>query len=169
MANAKEINALFKEKKLTLGSVESFTGGKFAAAITSVPGASAIFKGALVTYSNSEKVKLLKIDPRYIKMYGACSKETAYLMADNGLDVLGVDVCVSFTGNAGPQPMEGRPVGEIFIGFAYLDTCEVYKFNIPGTRAEIQKCALSRAFLILKKKILKNFKKNEKISPKGPY
>ena len=65
--------------------------------------------------------------------------------------------------------MEGRPVGEIFIGFAYLDTCEVYKFNIPGTRAEIQKHALSRAFLILKKKILKNFKKNEKISAKGPY
>ena len=163
MSNAKEINELFKRLKLTLGSVESFTGGKFASAITSVPGASALFKGALVTYSNSEKVKLLGIDPRFIKEYGACSKETAYLMADNGKDVLDVDVCVSFTGNAGPLPMEGRPVGEVFIGFAYLDEVEVYKYHFSGTRKEIQKYAIRYAYLILKRRILKNFKNFEKI------
>lgn len=162
MSNAKEINELFKRLKLTLGSVESFTGGKFASAITSVPGASALFKGALVTYSNSEKVKLLGIDPRFIKEYGACSKETAYLMADNGKDVLDVDVCVSFTGNAGPLPMEGRPVGEVFIGFAYLDEVEVYKYRFSGTRKEIQKYAIRYAYLILKRRILKNFKNFEK-------
>lgn len=162
MANAKEINELFKHLRLTLGSVESFTGGRFASAITSVPGASALFKGALVTYSNSEKVNLLGIDPRFIKEYGACSKEVAYLMADNGKDVLDVDVCVSFTGNAGPLPMEGRPVGEIFIGFAYLDEVEVYKYQISGTRKEIQKTAIRYAYLILKRKILKNFKNFKK-------
>ena len=173
MSSAKEINELFKRLKLTLGSVESFTGGKFASAITSVPGASALFKGALVTYSNSEKIKLLGIDPRFIKEYGACSKETAYLMADNGKDVLDVDVCVSFTGNAGPLPMEGRPVGEVFIGFAYLDEVfigfayldevEVYKYRFSGTRKEIQKYAIRYAYLILKRRILKNFKNFEKI------
>ena len=83
-------------------------------------------------------------------------------MADNGKDVLDVDVCVSFTGNAGPLPMEGRPVGEIFIGFAYLDEVEVYKYQISGTRKEIQKTAIRYAYLILKRKILKNFKNFKK-------
>lgn len=169
MPTAKEINELFRRMGLTLGSVESFTGGKFASSITSVPGASALFKGALVTYSNSEKIKLLNIDPTFINQYGACSKEVAYLMADNGRDVLDVDVCVSFTGNAGPLPMEGRPVGEIFIGFSYLDEVEVYKYQLPGDRKEIQKNAIRYAFLILKTKILRNFKNFEKISQKSPY
>lgn len=162
MTKAKDINASFKELRLTLGCVESFTGGKFAAAITSVPGASAIFKGGLVTYSNGEKVKLLGINPVYINTYGACSKEVGSLMANNGKDILNVDVCVSFTGNAGPLPMENKPVGEVFIGFAYLDTVEVYKYNISGSRDEIQEKAIRYSFQLLESKILINFKKNEK-------
>lgn len=160
MITAKDINQKFKELRLTLGSVESFTGGKFAAAITSVPGASAVFKGAFVTYSNSEKINLLGIDPLYIATYGACSKEIGSMMAEAGKDLLEVDICVSFTGNAGPLPMEGRPVGEIFIGFSYLDTVEVYKYDVPGSRDEIQEKALAFSYQILMTKILKNFEKS---------
>ena len=168
MTTARDINNLFKEMRLTLGSVESFTGGKFAAAITSVPGSSQIYKGGLVTYSNSEKVNLLNIDPAYINTYGACSKEIASMMGDNGKDILDVDVCVSFTGNAGPLPMENRPVGEIFIGFAYLDTVEVYKYSLSGSREEIQEKAIRNAFQILENKILENFKNLENFG-KSPY
>ena len=159
MINAKDVNKELEVLGLTLGSVESFTGGKFAATITSVPGASKIFKGALVTYSNSEKVDLLGIDPAYIDSSGACSKEVAFLMAKNGKKVLDVDICVSFTGNAGPLPMENRPVGEIFIGIAFLDSVEVHQYNLSGSRQEIQDKAIANVLKILETKILEKFKK----------
>ena len=124
------INRLFREKGRTLGSVESFTGGSFAKEITSVSGASHFFKGALVTYATEEKNRLLGISYNDIDEYGVVSKEIAAQMASNGKKLLNVDYCVSFTGNAGPEAMEGKPVGEIHIGVAFLDTTQVYSYNL---------------------------------------
>ena len=104
------INKLFREKGRTLGSVESFTGGLFAKEITSVSGASHFFKGALVTYATEEKNRLLGISYKDIDEFGVVSKEVAAQMASNGKKLLNVDYCVSFTGNAGPSAMEGKPV-----------------------------------------------------------
>lgn len=150
------INKLFREKGRTLGSVESFTGGLFAKEITSVSGASHFFKGALVTYATEEKNRLLGISYKDIDEFGVVSKEVAAQMASNGKKLLNVDYCVSFTGNAGPSAMEGKPVGEIHIGVAFLDTAQVHSYQLEGSREEIQNKAILIAFELLETLILQN-------------
>ena len=133
-----EIKETLTNKKLTLGSVESFTGGRFAEAITSISGSSKFYKGTMVTYATELKASLLNIDQTIIDKKGVVSEEVAREMALKGKDKLNVDICVSFTGNAGPDAMEGKPVGEVYIGVVYLDKCEVIKYNLSGKRDEIQ-------------------------------
>ena len=154
---SEEINKLFREHGLTLGSVESFTGGLFAKEITSVPGASHFYKGGLVTYATEEKNRLLNIPYEDIDQYGVVSEQIAEAMAKQGQQLLNVDVCVSFTGNAGPDAMEGKPVGEIYIGVAYLDKVEVFPFLLKGDRNTIQKEGVNNALAILEKKICKKY------------
>ena len=150
------INKLFREKGRTLGSIESFTGGAFAKEITSISGASHFFKGALVTYATEEKNRLLGISYNDIDQYGVVSKEVAAQMASNGKKLLNVDYCVSFTGNAGPSAMEDKPVGEIHIGIAFLDTAQVFSYQLEGNRKEIQDKAISIAFELLETILLQN-------------
>ncbi len=145
----KTISELFKNHHLTLGSVESFTGGLFASEITSVPGASSFFKGGIVTYATEEKADLLDIPYSLINEYGVVSKQIAEQMAIKGKEKLNVDCCVSFTGNAGPSAMEGKPVGEVYIGVSYLDKVIVNALNLSGTRDEIRCVALQEAYKIL--------------------
>ena len=150
------INKLFREYGRTLGSVESFTGGLFAREITAVPGASHFFKGALVTYASEEKNRILGISYKDIDQYGVVSREVAAQMASNGQKLLNVDYCVSFTGNAGPDAMEGKPVGLVYIGVAIYDRIEVYELHLSGSRDDIQKEGVKNALEILEKKILEN-------------
>ena len=151
---SEDINKLFREKGYTLGSVESFTGGLFAKEITSVPGASHFYKGGLVTYATEEKNRLLGILYDTIDKFGVVSSDVAKQMALSGKKTLNVDICVSFTGNAGPDAMEGKPVGEVYIGIAYLDRVEVYPFNLKGSREEIQREGVKNALTLLSKNIL---------------
>ena len=150
------INKLFREYGRTLGSVESFTGGLFAREITAVSGASHFFKGALVTYASEEKNRILGISYQDIDQYGVVSREVAAQMASNGQKLLNVDYCVSFTGNAGPDAMEGKPVGLVYIGVAIYDRIEVYELQLSGSRDDIQKEGVKNALEILEKKILEN-------------
>ena len=150
------INKLFREKGRTLGSAESFTGGSFAKEITSVSGASHFFKGALVTYATEEKARILGISYKDIDEFGVVSKEIAAQMASNAKKLLNVDYCVSFTGNAGPSAMEGKPVGEIHIGVAFYDTTQVHSYLLEGSREEIQNKAIDIAFDLLEQAILQN-------------
>ena len=156
MADSSEINKLFREKGLTLGSVESFTGGLFAKEITAVSGASRFYKGGLVTYATEEKARLLGIGRDDIEKYGVVSEEIAYQMAENGRELLDVDYCVSFTGNAGPEAMEGKPVGEVYIGISNPDGTEVFAFQLKGSREDIQKEGVKNAFEIIRNKIFEN-------------
>ena len=146
---AQELKEIFMEDQRTLGSVESFTGGLFASTVTKVPGASNYYKGGLVTYWTEEKERLLGILHEYVEKYGVVSKEIAERMAMHGLDVLNVDVCVSFTGNAGPTAMEGKPVGEIHIGIAIEKDVKVYSYHLKGTREQIQQEAVQIAIDLL--------------------
>ena len=149
MSSSKRINQLFREKGRTLGSVESFTGGGFANAITNVSGASHFYKGGFVTYATEEKNRLLGISYELIDRYGVVSQEIAGEMAGHARCLLNVDYCVSFTGNAGPTAMEGKPVGEIYIGIAYADKCQVYGYHLEGDREEIKNKAINIAFELL--------------------
>ena len=154
--NSQDINKLFREKGRTLGSVESFTGGAFAHDITSVPGASHFFKGALVTYATEEKARILGIPYSEIDTYGVVSQEIAGQMAAHAKSLLNVDYCVSFTGNAGPTAMEGKKVGEVYIGVAFYDKVQVFAYQLEGSRENIQKEAIKIAYDILEKIIEKN-------------
>lgn len=153
MVDTSEINKLFRERGLTLGSVESFTGGMFAKEITAVSGASKFYKGGLITYATEEKARLLGISKDDIEEYGVVSEQIAYQMAENGRDLLDVDVCVSFTGNAGPEAMEGKPVGEIYIGLSSKDGTLVFPYMLKGTRNSIQEEGVKNALEIIKEKI----------------
>ena len=139
------VNKYLEELGMTLGSVESFTGGLFASSITSVGGASKVFKGSYITYATEEKIKLLQIPENIIQQFGVVSKEVAYYMANNGRQLLNVDVCVSFTGNAGPDAMEGKPVGEVHIGIATAEAAQIYSLNLQGDRNEIREQAVKFA------------------------
>ena len=154
---SEEINKLFRKFGRTLGSVESFTGGLFSETITAVPGASHFYKGGFVTYASEEKNRLLGISYDTSDQYGVVSQEVAAAMASNAQKLLNVDYCVSFTGNAGPSAMEGKPVGLVFIGIAIYDKVEVYRFELQGERKDIQKEGVKNALELLGKKILENF------------
>ena len=114
---------------MTIASVESLTGGLFAATLTKRPGASKFFKGSLVSYATEIKEKF-GIDTSN----GVINKEVAIQMALKGKEYFDVDICVSFTGNAGPEAMEGKPVGKVFIAINE----KVYEKDFKGSREEIQ-------------------------------
>ena len=120
MSNASQLVDVLTRKGLTIGSVESFTGGLFAKTITDVSGASNCFKGSLVTYSEELKIKLLGMSKEFIDTNGIVSWGVAKEMAIKGQKVLGVDICVSFTGNAGPNVLPGEAgVGEVYMAILY--------------------------------------------------
>lgn len=143
------------EYNISISSVESFTVGNFAAMLGSVPGISKVYKGSLVTYQSETKERLLGIPRDTIEKYGVVSKEIAALMCVNGKQILSSDICVSFTGNAGPDTMEGKPVGLIYIGIMY-EGVNVYELNLKGSRQEIQQQAID--FVV--RKLIKKIKVN---------
>lgn len=140
-----ELAQLLISHNITVSSVESFTVGNFASMLGSVPGISKVYKGSLVTYQSETKERLLSIDHDIIAKYGVVSKEIASLMCVNGKAILNSDICVSFTGNAGPNAMENKLVGEVYIGINFKGDISVYKLNLKGSRSEIVKQAMDFA------------------------
>ncbi len=127
----------------TLGSVESMTGGLFAEKATSVPGASNVFKGALVSYSCEVKEKVLGIDPKVIEKNGVVSERVAQLMAEKGRELLDVDIALSITGNAGPTAEPGdAEIGQVYLGLATKEGVWSFGYKFEGTRDEIREQAV---------------------------
>ena len=152
-----ELKEEFVKRGRTLGCVESFTGGLFAREMTKVPGASKFFKGGIVTYATEEKIRIVGVNENTVKQFGVVSQEVAGEMVAHGKYLLNVDYCISFTGNAGPEAMENKPVGEIYIGICTQDLAQVQKFQLSGTRDEIQHRAVELGMEMLKNMI---FQKN---------
>lgn len=143
-----ELAKLLIEKNLSISSVESFTAGKFAASLANYPGISKVYRGSLITYQNETKQRILSIDKTSIDHYGVVSKEIASLMCRNGQLIMESDICISFTGNAGPEAMEDKPVGLVYIGIMYGKLMQVYQLQLEGSRSKIQQDAIS--FIIRK-------------------
>jgi nicotinamide-nucleotide amidase len=97
-----EIGDLLRQKALTLGVVESATGGLISHRITNIPGSSDYYKGSVTSYSNEIKIKVVGVKEDTINKYGAVSPQTAEEMAQGGRKVLNVDICLADTGIAGP-------------------------------------------------------------------
>jgi nicotinamide-nucleotide amidase len=131
----KVVGEILREKGLTIGTVESCTGGALAQQIVSVSGASDYFQGSLLTYSNELKQKLAQVDPVTLTEYGAVSAEVVEQMAKNGRDRLGVDVCVSTSGVAGPDGgTPDKPVGLVWIGISTKERTVSKSFRFGDNR-----------------------------------
>ncbi len=112
----KQIIDLLAERNQTLVTAESCTGGMIASALTDIPGASAAIYGGYVTYANSAKSRMIQVQPRLIRDYGAVSNQVARAMADGARNTARVDYAVAVTGIAGPDGgSEKKPVGLVYV------------------------------------------------------
>ena len=129
-----EVIQALKTKDLTLGVAESCTGGLIAKRLTDVPGASAAFKGGIVSYTNEVKENLLGVPPHILERYGAVSQEVAAAMAEGARRALGCDIALSATGVAGPDKDDwGNEVGTMFVAISTFKGTHVRPLHL-GTR-----------------------------------
>lgn len=130
MTLEEEVISLLSEKGLTLTAAESCTGGLIAKRLTDVSGASAVFHGSLVTYSNRLKEKWLGVQAETLQTYGAVSAQTAREMALGARKAADADLAVAVTGIAGPNSDDtNKPIGLVFIALADKDSVTVEKYE----------------------------------------
>ena len=134
----------------TLATAESCTGGGIGEALTQVSGASAVYKGGIISYCNEIKWKLLSVPGELLDQYGAVSAPVARSMAQGARAVLDADIAVSVTGLAGPTGDEfGNPVGTVFIGYADEHRCLSREFHFAGNREEVRAKAVDSALKLI--------------------
>ena len=138
---------LLIRKKIKISVAESCTGGLLASAITSISGASKIFNLGLITYSNQAKIKILKVNKKIIKKYGAVSYECCYAMVNNLSKISKAYINVSITGIAGPRGgTKKKPVGLVYIGVKKGRKIQIIKCLFRGKkRSSIQKATVKKA------------------------
>ena len=135
------------KKKFTISFVESCTGGMLAERFVSVPSASTCFKESFVTYSNESKIKNVKVSNETVSKFGVVSREVASEMVKGLSEITKADVCISVTGNAGPNESENKPVGLVCIGIKILEDVHIYEYNFSGDRERIRQKSTFNAFL----------------------
>ena len=140
------------ERHLTFSAAESCTGGLVAKRITDLPGASAVFKGGVVSYTNDVKVRVLGVPQTLLDDYGAVSPEVARAMAQGVRQLTGSDLAVSVTGVAGPDSDDrGNPVGTVFVGLDTPDGTFVRPLLLGGDRELIRTVSAHHAFDLLRR------------------
>lgn len=134
----------------TLVTAESLTGGGIGAAITAVSGASAIYKGGVISYVNAVKNQILGVPESVLERFGAVSAPSAEAMAVGVRKLLNADIAVSVTGLAGPGGDEfGHPVGTVFIGYDDEKATLVKHCCFCGTREEIREQTIETALKLI--------------------
>lgn len=134
----------------TLATAESLTGGGIGAAITAVPGSSAVYKGGIISYTNWVKAKLLGVPEDVLEIHGAVSAPVAQAMAAGVRKALETDVAVSVTGLAGPGGDDyGHLVGTVFIGYADEHRQQVLPCHFSGSREEIRQQTIQAALSLV--------------------
>ena len=143
-----------KKRGLTLCVCESCTGGLIGAEICSVPGASEVFAGGLITYTERTKEMLAGVDPETIRRYGVVSERTASEMAEGARRACGADLGLSVTGYAGPT---GDEVGKVCFGISSGERTETVTKRFPGGRDEVRRSAAEFALKQLTVFLTKNY------------
>lgn len=152
---AEVIGEILRNKKMTLGSVESCTGGTIASEIVHIPGSSDYFLGSIVSYANEVKSNFVGVNENDIAEYGAVSETVVKQMAINGRDKLGVDYCVSTSGVAGPGGGSvEKPVGLVWIGIAGPEGVSARKFLFGDFRERNIRMTVLSALNLLRCRLL---------------
>lgn len=137
-------------KGKTLATAESCTGGGIGAAITAVAGASKVYVGGVVSYTNAIKNRVLGVEQAVLDKYGAVSAPVAGAMASGVRNLMQADVAVSVTGLAGPGGDEfGNPVGTVCIGYADKRQRLAKQFHFYGDREEIRQQSIRAALELI--------------------
>lgn len=142
--------SLLKEKKYTVTTAESCTGGLLAAKIIDIPGSSEVFSEGHITYSNEAKVKYLNVSTETLNKHGAVSRETAEEMAIGAVRLSGSHAALSVTGLAGPYDGEdGTKAGTVYIGCCINNRTVVEHHIFEGSRNEVRNKAVVKALQLL--------------------
>lgn len=150
---AAQLVAEFTARGLTCATAESCTGGLIAAAITSIPGASAVFTHGFVTYANHAKTQMLGVPPEMLAAHGAVSGPVARAMAEGARACAGVDYAISTTGIAGPEGgTVEKPVGTVWFGLAGPRASTIYHQVFQGDRETIRAQAVAFALARLEQR-----------------
>ena len=143
---------LLAEKHLTCAAAESCTGGLIAKRLTDVPGASAVFLGGVVSYTNGVKAGVLGVDPALLEQYGAVSEPVAKAMAEGARRITGADLAVSVTGVAGPDRDDrGNEVGTVYIGLSAPEGTAVHLLALGRGRGYIRTLAAHHALDLIRR------------------
>jgi nicotinamide-nucleotide amidase len=150
-----QIASLLTEKHMTLATAESFTGGRIAEEITSIPGASQYFKGSVVSYATETKIRLLEVPEALIQEHSVVSEEVAMTMAKNVRNILNTDFAIATTGNAGPTKGDSdADVGTVYVAISTPKRTFAEKFNMGNHRERVVEKSVNKAFELLLKEIL---------------
>jgi len=131
----RSVHKLFSDRGLTLALAESCTGGLLSHYMTLLPGSSAFFRAGLVTYSNASKLSLLGLAPDTLERYGVISEAVAREMAEKVRALLKTDYALATTGNLGPEVLEGKKRGLIYIAVNTGGKTIVKELLLTGDRA----------------------------------
>lgn len=145
----KRVHEIFKKMGLTLSVAESCTGGLISHYITALPGASNFFEAGVVTYSAATKREILGISASTIENYGVISESTAKEMAEKVRSLTGTDYSLSTTGNLGPEVLEGKEKGLIYIAVSRTGRTILKELRLTGDREENKEAASLSALKLL--------------------
>ena len=152
---SREIGELLREKGLTLGVVESATGGLISHYITNIPGSSDYYQGSVTSYSNEVKMKVIGVKAGTLEKHGAVSAQAAAEMALGGKKVLAVDICIADTGIAGPGgATPGKAVGLFYLGLADKNGVLTQRHRFYGDRQQNKHSAAEAALSWLREYLL---------------
>lgn len=147
-APAARLGLLLKNRGLSCATAESCTGGLIGATLTDIPGSSEWYRGGVISYANEAKTRLLGVSGAMLATRGAVSEEVALAMAQGACGVLCADVALASTGIAGPGGgSTAKPVGTVWLGWAWHGSARARVFHFSGDRAAIRAQAVEAAIL----------------------
>ena len=157
--SAEAVLAALKARGWMLATAESCTGGMIAAALTDIPGSSAVLDRGYVTYSNAAKIEMLGVLPETLAQFGAVSEEIAAEMAAGARARADVQIAVSVTGIAGPGGSEHKPEGRVCFGLATPDrtATETVDFGALG-RAQVRTASTQHALAMVAQTVARGAK-----------
>ncbi|WLR43480.1 competence/damage-inducible protein A [Bacillus carboniphilus] len=151
-----ELMKKLTESKQTIAAAESLTGGLFSQWISAISGASSVFKGSIVSYSNEVKMTVLGVPTDLIEKHGVVSEQCAKAMAEKVRKISNTDIGISFTGVAGPEALEDHEPGTVYVGLSIRNQqTEAFSLKLSGTREMIRRYSANYGCYILLKRLFK--------------